>query len=63
MMIDETEALAGIISSMPEDVRALLRHRLRNGLQAIISSIEVGTRDASMDSVIGMGEDLRRLGL
>lgn len=63
-MTDDTEALAkGIISSMPEDVRALLRHRLRNGLQAIISSIEAGTRDASMDSVIGMGEDLRRLGL
>lgn len=53
----------GIMTALPEDVRAHLRHRLRNGLQTIISSIEVGTRDASMDSVIDMGEDLRRLGL
>ncbi len=63
-MTDDTEALAkGIMTALPEEVRAHLRHRLRNGLQAIISSIEVGTRDASMDSVIDMGEDLRRLGL
>lgn len=63
-MTGDTEALAkGIMAALPEDVRAHLRHRLRNGLQTIISSIEVGTRDASMDSVIDMGEDLRRLGL
>ncbi|MEK6758313.1 MAG: hypothetical protein AABY51_00920 [Deltaproteobacteria bacterium] len=63
-MIDETEALAkGIMTALPEEIRAHLRHRLRNGLQAIISTIEVGTIDASMDSVIDMGEDLRRLGL
>lgn len=63
-MIEDTESLAnGIMTALPEDVRAHLRHRLRNGLQAIISSIEIGTRDASMDSVLEMGEDLRRIGL
>lgn len=51
------------IKGLSEDARHYLQHKIRNGLQSIISCIETGLPENASDCVLSISDDLRKLGL
>lgn len=57
------EKAAAEIKGLSEDTRRYLQHKLRNGLQSIISSIEIGSPESASECVASISDELRKMGL
>lgn len=51
------------IRGLSENARRYLRHKLRNGLQSVISCIETGETGNASECVISISDELRKMGL
>lgn len=58
----EDEAVAEI-RGLSENARRYLQHKLRNGLQSIVSSIETGSTESAADCVFSISDELKKMGL
>ena len=59
---DETEVILQL-QSMPEEVREILAHHLRNCLTGILGGAQANRLDIVEDSAKHLKEDLERFGL
>ena len=59
---DETEVIEQL-RSLPEDIRQLLSHHLRNALTGILGGAQSNRLDIIEDSARHLKEDLERFGL
>lgn len=57
------EDAAREIRGLSLDARRHLQHKLRNGLQSVISCIEEGAYDDASKGVIDLSDELRKMGL
>lgn len=51
------------IRGLSEGARSHLQHKLRNGLQSVLSSIEEGALDEASRAVLDISGELRKMGL
>lgn len=51
------------IRGLSENARRHLQHRLRDGLQSVVSCIETGAPETAVECALSMADELRRLGL
>lgn len=51
------------IKSLSEDARRLLQHKIRGGLQSVMSAIELGELEGASSGVIDISDELRKMGL
>lgn len=62
MVFDEEKAFREI-NALSGPARYHLQHKLRNGLQAISASIEMGSHEDCLKAVYEMNEELKKLGI
>jgi len=51
------------IKSLSEDTRRLLQHKIRGGLQSVMSAIELGELGDASSGVMDISDELRKMGL
>jgi len=51
------------IRALSAGARCLLQHKLRNGLQSVLASIEEGELDDASKAVLDISGELRKMGL
>jgi hypothetical protein len=51
------------IRNLSTSARRLLQHKLRNGLQSVISCIEDGALEDASNRVLDISDELRNMGL
>lgn len=51
------------IKGLSENARRYLQHKLRNGLQSVISCIETGEPGGASDCVMSISDELKKMGL
>lgn len=51
------------IRGLSENARRHIQHKLRNGLQCVISCIEEGALEDASSRVIDISDELRKMGL
>jgi hypothetical protein len=51
------------IRGLSENARRHIQHKLRNGLQSVISCIEEGALEDASHRVIDISDELRKMGL
>lgn len=51
------------IKNLSEDAKRLLQHKVRGGLQSVISAIELGEPGEASSCVMDISDELRKMGL